>query len=377
MTMIACTMNEAAPVVIGDLLISDSIKPDQFIIPTLSEDVLQYLSTDSKLHPLKLFQKIYILKFNVCIAFAGKIFYIKRFLEDISIFCQANDVIDTIKMNSFLEQHQNSESWKHFSFVILVVDKEVDHLGVGRFMHGDWMRVESEIFGEVFAAGSGSLDFLKETKEKVNLRTSYLPEDISYALQVNIILLCKLLASERLTLESVKKHWGAGFEMIYFDKDHFTKLDSITYVINQGIFNDKGDITEVPVPGVILHYKYHDEVLVITVIRTHKGTTHATDTSYVINCKEFSTIQFVVTSIGYSGTEDFDQFMQNASFTSTRTAMGYIIETANGHYLPASFHIGKELEVKYDHPLGVTITMAKEINDILVKAAQTVFPNFT
>jgi hypothetical protein len=69
-------------------------------------------------------------------------------------------------------------------------------------------------------------------------------------------MLCKLLASERLTLTSVKKHWGAGFEMIYFDGEQFAKLDSMTYVINQGIFNEVDDIPEVPVPGVILHYKY-------------------------------------------------------------------------------------------------------------------------
>lgn len=37
MTMIACTMNKAAPVIIGDLLVSDSVKPDQFVISTLTE----------------------------------------------------------------------------------------------------------------------------------------------------------------------------------------------------------------------------------------------------------------------------------------------------------------------------------------------------
>lgn len=185
-------------------------------------------------------------------------------------------------MNGFLEQCERDESWRHFSFLILVVDREVDHLGVGRFMHGEWMAAESEIFGEVFAAGSGSFDFLVETKQKAKLRPSYPPDDISYTLQVNIMMLCKLLASERLTLTSVKKHWGAGFEMIYFDGKQFAKLDSITYVINQGIFNEVGDIPEVPVPGVILHYKYYGEALIITVIRTHKGTTQSTDTSYII-----------------------------------------------------------------------------------------------
>jgi len=74
-----------------------------------------------------------------------------------------------------------------------------------------------------------------------------------------------------LRLTSVKKHWGAGFEMIYFDGKQFAKLDSITYVNNQGIFDEVGDIPEVPVPGIIRHYKNYGETLIITVFRIHKG----------------------------------------------------------------------------------------------------------
>lgn len=376
MTMIACTMNQAAPVIIGDLLISDSIKPDKFIIPVLSEDVLQYLSAESEFHPICLYQKIYIVKSNVCIAFAGQVFYIKQFLEDISIFCKAHEIVNSEKMKEFLEQHENADSWKYFSFLILVGDREDGQPGVGRFMHGHWMAVESKIFGEVLAAGSGSMYFLKETKGNVKVRTQFLPGDIGYALQVNIIMICKLLASERLTLDSVKKYWGAGFEMIYFEKDHFTKLNHITDIINQGIFNDSGDIVEVPVPGIILHYKYHGEILVITVIRPHKGRIQGTNTSYIISSKEFEIMLFIVVAMNYQGTENFDEFAKDPSFTSTWNAMGYIIETATGHYLPSSFNVGPEIEVKYEHPNSITISMFKEINDTLTAEAKSVFPNF-
>ena len=113
-------------------------------------------------------------------------FNIKRFLVDITIFCKANAIIDADKMKIFLEQHKHAESWKHISFIMLVVDKEDDHLRVAKIMHGDWYGVDSIVFGEVFASGSGSLDFLKETKENVKIRSQFSPEDISYTLQVNI-----------------------------------------------------------------------------------------------------------------------------------------------------------------------------------------------
>ena len=64
------------------------------------------------------------------------------------------------------------------------------------------------------------------------------------------------------------------------------------------------------------------------------------------------------------------------SFLSNRAAMAYFIETANGHYLPASFNIGSELKVKYEHPKCVTITMRKGINDIPVNEAKAAIQNF-
>lgn len=372
--MIACTMNRVAPLVIGDLLISDSIKPDQFILPVLTEDVFQYLSNVSEFHPIRLDQKIYILKSNVCIAFAGKVYYIKQFLEDISMFCKIHDSVNAEKIQEFMEEHQHDDSWEHFSFILLVIDKQDDHLRLGSVKHGDWVRIDSEVFGEVFASGSGSMEFLKESVSNVKIRSHYSPNDISYILQVNIIMISRLLAKERLTLDSVKQHWGAGFEMIYFDKDHFTKLDNITYVINQGLFNDDGDIVEVPVPGIILHYKYFGEILVITVIRPYKGTTETSENKYVIRSQELNIMRFVVVPMNYKGSEDFVNLAKNPSFTSERNAMAYLIETNGGHYIPASFNEGHEVKVEYKYPDSLTITMHKEINDILKDEAKVEIP---
>jgi hypothetical protein len=207
MTMIVCTMNVAAPLLISDLLITGSVKPDKFSIPVINDDVLQYLTTPSNLHPIRLDQKVYILKSNVCIAFAGKVYYFRRFLEDISIFCKANDSINSEVIKAYLEEYKHDESWEHFSFLILVVEKEDNYFNVGRFIHGEWLQANSSLFGEVFATGSGAMDFLKQTVEQAKILSQFQPEDVSYTLQMNIILICKLFLQERLSLQTIRQHW--------------------------------------------------------------------------------------------------------------------------------------------------------------------------
>jgi hypothetical protein len=53
--------------------------------------------------------------------------------------------------------------------------------------------------------------------------------------------------------------------------------------------------------------------------------------------------------------------------------MGYILETESGHYEPASYNIGGEIEVLYKHLDSLTITMMRKINDDLVAEAKEVF----
>ena len=56
--------------------------------------------------------------------------------------------------------------------------------------------------------------------------------------------------------------------------------------------------------------------------------------------------------------------------------MGYIFETGGGKHLPASFNVGDDLKVEYTYPSSLVITMKKEINDAVVKAAEEAFRHF-
>lgn len=371
--MIACILGTAAPVVVGDLLLSGNNKPDNFLIPTFSEDVLQYLDGTDR-HPVWLTPKVYILKPNLCIAFSGKVFYFKQFLEDIRMFCRITDTVTTDNLNTFLKQHEHSEAWKHFSFVILLAALENQDLMLGTVFHGQWLNGEAQLYGEIWTTGSGSLSLIQEVVSRVDLDSTYTIDQVDYAMQVNTMLICKLLSRERATLHTIRKHWGAGFEMVYFEKGRFTKLDEITYIINQGRFDEKGDIA-VPVPAVILHYKYYRELLVITVIHPHKGQTEETDSHYIIRCPETSARQFIVAPLDYQEGEEVNELSKDASFTSAHIAMGYIIETPAGYFLPASVNTGSELEINYKQGDTVVITLMKDVNNRLAAKAKVFFDN--
>lgn len=170
--------------------------------------MLQYLSSSSEYHPFRFNQKVYILKHNVCIAFAGIVSSFKTFLEDIRIFCNIHDIITAEILNKFLKG-LNDESWEDFSCLIFVVEKENDENRLGIFKQGKWLRKQTDLFGEVWPIGSGGLDFIKETVVKADFSGTSQNEQ-HFILKINVIMICRLLCSERATLNTVKKALGSG-----------------------------------------------------------------------------------------------------------------------------------------------------------------------
>jgi len=374
MTMIACILNRIFPILLGDLLVSDEVRRDIFMLPSISENIMDYLTEPSRFHPYRLNQKVYILKDNVCVALAGTVSYLKQFLKDLRYFCSSRKTITAEDINVFLKRYNLGSAGEHLSFLIMTVEKEGQDFKVGQFKRGNWRELDSNIYGKVLANGSGAVDFLEGVNRSGTLITGYSENSIEYAVQSNIILISSLLAEERARLHTVKKHWGAGFEMVYFDGRKFTKFDDITYIVNHAKFDENGNI-EVPIPAIILHYRYDGDILLITAVAALRGETEVKDTEIIIRYKEFVTNLFIVEPINYGRSIDIEKYKQDTSFTSYRNGMGYIIETEGGKFLPAIFNVGSELKVEYQHLSSVIITMNREINDKLVSAAKEAFPH--
>lgn len=375
--MIACTNNLGAPVLIGDLLISDTQKPDSFILPTLSDNVIGFLNPATSRYPILLSQKIYILKPNVCVAFAGSVAAIKLFLEDLKRLCAYHETITSEHINSFLDGYDHSELPKEdLSFIILVSGVHGGELGVVQFTRGDGITGNFDNFGKVTALGSGGEAFITEVSEAGRLNSKFEPGSVAYAIQINTILISKILSKERASLNTVSKHWGAGFQVIYLNTadDTFNKVDDITYIINHGHMDEKGEFG-VPIPTIVLRYKYHDDILVITAIAADYGEREVNSEKIIVRYRSFGVTQFVVAPIDLNHDVDLSQFSTDTSFISFKNAMGYILKTKTGKYLPASFVIGPEITVDYKHRTSLTITMFKQVNDSLQESVRNNFAN--
>ena len=373
MTMIAMTLNRGVPIIIGDILISGNEKPPDFILPSRAEDILSYLSSDAEMHPVFLNRKIYIPKQNVCIAFAGNLSVIKSFIQDLTIFCNALDKVTATSMQNFLTGYGLTRG-HGISFLMLVAEEVNGMFETMTVTHGDWDKIISPLFGSVLSTGSGSDNFIEEVMEAAEFFSALPLEGVEIAAQANVILLCKLLSLERIGLKNVKRFWGAGFEMIYLVRGGFKHFDNITYVINHARFDGNGDI-EIPIPEIIMHYRYIGEKLIITAIHPLKGETEIDGDAIIIRYKEFTERPFIAEPIYCSGISDDGNSLIDPSFSSERVAMGYVIETRTGDFLPASFNAGPELVVKYEYPDLLVITMHKELNDRLAREAKKVFIN--
>lgn len=125
-----------------------------------------------------------------------------------------------------------------------------------------------------------------------------------------------------------------------------------------------------------MHYKYHGDLLVITALAPFSGETRESETEIVVRYKSYKGNIFLVEPINFGQQIDLPKIAGEMSFSSNRVAMGYIFETEDGVFLPASFNVGDELKVEYDYPSSLVITMKREINDTIIKSAEEAFPKF-
>lgn len=364
--MIAVNTNYDVPIIIGDLLVSGSVKTKRFILPSLGQDIIQHIDESVTTYPIRLTQKIYILKDNLCIAFAGSLVYIKRFLEDIKLFCKYHDSLTIDILKKWLEEYEH-DTTSDISVLILLAHNDGENTTVYQAVHGNWKTASSAIYETTWAAGSGAQSYLQESVRDYGFQTTFKPGEWGYALQSNIILTSSLLAKERLTLSTVSEYWGAGFEIAYFDGVKFQKFDDMAYVIFQAWQNEDGSLAQ-PVPALLMHYKYVGEVLLITVIDLHKGQTAEVDDDLVITSRHFDVTRFVVTPIDYAEEIDLERYQFDTSFEVNKMGMGYIFQTEKGHVLPASFYAGEQMKIQYNHLEHLEITMHRRMNDEVVDA---------
>src|SRR5690348_5099098 len=107
MTLIACTRNHNVPFLTSDILMSSRFGTENFKIPTNNFNVVPFLPTENKYKPHSLAQKMYIVKNNVCVVFAGDEFEIRNFLREFRSWCNINTPVREEHIKQFLSNNYN------------------------------------------------------------------------------------------------------------------------------------------------------------------------------------------------------------------------------------------------------------------------------
>ena len=337
------------------------------------------MSPDSHLHPITLHQKIYRFAHNVCGAFAGSVSVIKQLIPDLYLFCRCHEEVSSAKLSPYLKERCQGIASSDLSFVIWILEKGKDGIVSATLPIGSWYGDHSPIIGEMNAAGSGAGDFLKAISANGSIKipqgsfSNYQTVTAGY-----ILFIAQMMAQEMATLSTIKKFWGAGFELVYPHNGSFQKLDNITYVINHGQFNSKGNL-EGPVPLMIMHYKYHGEDLVITAIAIHHGYVERTGDTLILRNKDnhYSVQQFIVEPI-YRDSPQTVVGLPEKSFFSDVVAMSYIFEDdkKKEHYMPAGLHRGSDVRVEYKHEEGISLTIKTAAQEILLAEVKKEYSHF-
>ncbi len=252
MTMIACTINNGYPIVLAHILLSSTGRPESFSSPTISDNMMNYLSEDRAYYPSGLKQKISIIADNLCFAFSGFECTAKGFLEDLQRHFGSRTDIRVDDVMEFLQHYGLSELKDKLSFVLVLIEKVENGFQAIAIPGGHWSEQKTGVFDDNTVLGSGAEDFLRSA-DRVDSNYTPRPQNARDAIGTNLPLVGSILARERSQLHTFANHWGGGFELVFFDGEKFAHFDDICYVYNHGKVNEF-DHMGLPVAFKVTHY---------------------------------------------------------------------------------------------------------------------------
>jgi hypothetical protein len=376
MTLIASTFNYNQPFLIGDLLISSETAIKSIQLPTNTSDVTKYLNSNSYL-PDKLNLKVYIINNHVAIALAGDVREITEFLKELKIRCSYYDeAIDEEVIMKFLYDYEYSTMFAQSAFCIYLGKPNGNKISFQHICYPDelWRTKTTEVFGKVFASGTGANEFLHQATIEQVTRASTEKGSFLRTKSVHLSFFARMLAVERFALVTVKKNWGGGFEMIYFDGKSFNKIDDFAYVINYGQFDESGDF-DLPVPELIQYYKYVDSILVITSIEVEKWERIENENEIILTSSHFKEIDFRITCLDKPEITSIKS-PRNLSFATNSLAFGYAIKTLdNGMFTPSFFVEKPTMGIIYDSKKLLKLVIDKREWETIHEYAMNLFPS--
>jgi hypothetical protein len=393
MTEIACNITHKVPFLFCDILMSSTERPASVDLPTNTFDLGPHLPANNAHYPHSLAQKMYIIQKKICIVFAGREDEIKEFLAELKIRCNYfKDDVDVDRIRDFMNEYPFETRFARSSLFLVHVtgSLKTNNIDFSLFyapkpLHsvkpdvfdikpGVWNVLDTDAFGEVYAAGTGTAGYLNLIRQFPTMYTIAPKGSVDYAVQANGILAAQLFTLEKVALYTVRDLWGGGFEVAFFDGNGFQKFEHIAYITNHSQFDDTGD-PGLPKPSLVMFYRYVGELLHITAIEITDG--HVQDLPDVV--KFTSAPHQIVVRQFFVPPLDYDLSIRppvvDLSFKTNAVAMGYSLVTqANTIYNPAFFNHGQQIFVEYNDGGNIEISIHPGFVQKISAASQAIYP---
>jgi len=259
--MLAHTSNNGYPIFNADILITAPSNPETD--PPAEPIPLGQTKVYSGRVAVDQRQKIFILKDNCCIGFAGDTDNIRLFLEDLGVFVRAHDTLTAEVIQCFIDNYGLDEFNTPIHFILSIVERNGSRLSPQVIKYGELRSCETSAFGEVIAIGSGADDFLKAAKAHDDVG-SQPPRSFKQAIERTQSLVTELFTLDHYTEKYRNHHWGTGIETVFFDGKKFRRFENVAYLFSlvqrlNGVWQFTGRFE-------VIHYRYIGDFLSVLVV---------------------------------------------------------------------------------------------------------------
>ncbi len=260
MTLIAGFFDGRCPIIMGDLLVSDTDKSDKiFVFPTVGKVTKKNLSK-GKYSPSRLCQKVILVSPKLAICYANKIIYANCFINEI------------IKANA-----HNNPSYE----LLLDIYNDIGGQGnlsiIGLYRDGIEMRIfdfeswpvdfPNSEFNYFKAAGSG-YGTLLDTAPKLKMKiTSGKPSKLEKGIAISLQIITSLLSKEIIDPLSLMELFGVGYEIVHPLGSDLSKFEDLTYVFWTVLEEKEGNWRMLPFPFLAFNYSYQRDILIIRSVK--------------------------------------------------------------------------------------------------------------
>ncbi|MVT09527.1 Ntn hydrolase family protein [Chitinophaga tropicalis] len=374
MTLISRANTFKVPFITGDLVLS-SKKKTPFVPPTINYDVSTLLNDeDIKYFPNDMAQKIYIITPHLILAMAGVVAEMKAFLKDLKIRCSYYNDLQPEHIHQFLKEYDLRKNYSGSAFFMMLSNHgDNNKLQVSHFDSGEWDELNTPIFNDLSSIGSGSETFNLWASQEINFETTSTLGNPDYALTVSVCQAARLLGIERVTLATIKKAWGAGYEVAFYTGTHFIKLDEIVYLIFECAYDEEGNISD-PVLTKAMYYYYYPEILRITSLDILEAQVIEKGSQLEIRGQRIQVGYFDIPSLDIGIIQSSDNLPDDLSFYTERVAASIVVtQKEAGIYDMAFFNEGRDGFVKFQSNESFTVSLPTEIMEKMRAGAKKAF----